>query len=232
VCTHVTGLTDRPPPRLLPRKSRNRRKSSSGSGSKQQRPVASQHAVISRIKSPLLQACRPRAGLKVSPALHRRRTSALPTVGTCEAVAAAATPTHLSFNAGPERCKVQNSYNDALPAPNLKLLAKGEAAAAAAQIAEVSPMRGVEPCKMLSMAMGPAPLVKERIPLHVPPPPLLSTALLLCFVSRCRCRYVMRVRMDSCLIPHSVASPCLATPYNPAPAAAGAAKRVTSPFST
>ncbi len=114
----------------------------------QQRPVASLDAV-SRIKSPILQGSRPRPNTEVSPALQRRRTSALPTASISEALAAAATPTDLSFNARPERFKVQNSYNDALPAPNLKLPAEGEAPVPAAQIPEFSLMRGVEPYKTL-----------------------------------------------------------------------------------
>ena len=113
----------------------------------QQRPVASLEAV-NRMKSPM-QGTRPRPNPEVSPALQRRRTSALPTASISEALAAATTPSDLSFNARPERFKVQSSYNDALPAPNLKLPAEGEAPVPAAQIPEFSLMRTVEPYKTL-----------------------------------------------------------------------------------
>ncbi len=90
----------------------------------QQRPVQSTEAV-KNMKSPTMPGFRSRPNTDASPPLQRRRTSALPPDNISEALAAATTPSDLSFNARPERFKVQSSYNDALPAPNLKFTAEG-----------------------------------------------------------------------------------------------------------
>jgi DNA polymerase alpha subunit B len=114
----------------------------------QQRPIHSADA-INRMKSPPLPGSRSRSYTDESPVLQRRRTSALPTASLSEALAAASTPSDLSFNSRPERFKVQSSYNDALPAPNLKCTADGDAIAPAANVPAFSLVRIVEPFKTL-----------------------------------------------------------------------------------
>ncbi len=127
----------------------------------QQRPVHSTEAV-NHMKSPNMPGSRPRPNTDVSPPLQRRRTSALPPASISESLVAATTPSDLSFNARPERFKVQSSYNDALPAPNLKFAAEGGAgegggeggaesatSAATAHPPEFSLLRDVKPYKTL-----------------------------------------------------------------------------------
>jgi DNA polymerase alpha subunit B len=114
----------------------------------QQRPVQST-VPANRMQSPSMPGSRPRPNLDVSPVVQRRRTSALPTDSISEALAAAITPSDLSFSARPERFKVQSSYNDALPAPNLKLPAEGDAPSPSARTPEFSLLRAVQPYKTL-----------------------------------------------------------------------------------
>ncbi len=114
----------------------------------QQRPVQNTDGV-NRLRSPPMPGSRPRPNTDVSPVLQRRRTSALPTASMSESLAAAIAPSDLSFNSRPERFKVQSSYNDALPAPNLKLPSEGELLAPSANTPEFLLMRAVEPYKTL-----------------------------------------------------------------------------------
>jgi DNA polymerase alpha subunit B len=114
----------------------------------QQRPIQSTDGV-NRLRSPPMSGSRPRPNTDASPVVQRRRTSALPNASMSEALAAAITPSDLSFNARPERFKVQSSYNDALPAPNLKIPSEGDVPAPSAHIPEFSVMRAVEPYKTL-----------------------------------------------------------------------------------